>query len=298
MQLNSTFISNVHDIYGETGDAWLRDLPNRIQHLSTLWNFRLVNPMPDLSYHFVGLVEMNSTAQTAVIKMAPETGSLVAEMRWLNCIDKGVPGIHASDEVLNAYLMERLEPGHSLKKLVRAGDDDGATRIICQTIRNLQSQHHSDYTFPHLSEVSKILPLLKGNFDAKLLAQAQDLFYDLTLDRSHDIVLHGDLHHDNILFSGSEWKAIDPHGYMGDPAAEVGTMIYNALDCFPTHQPLSKIVERRLKIMGEELPFDARRIKSWAFCITVLSGAWSFEDHATVPGYILEVATAIDLTKV
>lgn len=294
MKLNPVFISNVHDIYGEVGDIWLEDLPHQINQLSTLWAFHLLNPMPNLSYNFVGLVKMKITSKTAVLKMAPKGGNLASEMQWLKCIEKGAPEIYALDENFNAYLMEHLNPGHPLKSLVKTGKDDEATRIICQTIRNFQSQHCNKANFRHLSELSRTLPLLKGHFDAKLLSKAQKLFSDLTTDRSHDVVLHGDLHHDNILASGSEWKAIDPHGYVGDPAAEGGPMVHNAFECFPNNPSIPKIVENRLKIMADELPYDAHRIKSWAFCLTALSGAWSLEDHGKVPRHIIEVASAID----
>jgi len=75
-------------------------------------------------------------------------------------------------------------------------------------------------------------------------------------------------------------------------------MIKNPTDCFPTYLPLSRVVERRLKIMADELPFDAQRIKSWAFCMTVLSAAWTLEDHATVTQLEVDVAVAIDKTKI
>jgi streptomycin 6-kinase len=294
MHLKQSFTSNVHDIFGETGEAWLKELPQHLEDLADLWGFVFLQPMPNLSYNFVALVRMNATAKTAILKMAPKGGSLIPEMRWLQCIDKGVPELYRHDESLNAYLMQHLEPGESLKGLVRGGDDDKATKIVCQTIRNLQSQHCTNEHFRHLSELAKALSLLDGKFDAKLLSKAKILYQDLTNDRTNDVVLHGDLHHDNILSCGSEWKAIDPHGYIGDPAAEVGAMIRNADDCFPNGYSISKMVERRLSILAEELSFDPQRIKSWAFCMTVLSGAWSVEDHGCVPDIVVQVATAID----
>lgn len=298
MQLNPYFISNIREIYGETGITWLKDLPNQLKQFSILWNFRLLDPLPDLSYNFVGRVKMTATGEAAVIKVGPPGGSLVNEIHWLNCIEKGVPKIYAFDEVRNAYLMEHLVPGDSLKRLVKIGKDDDATKIICQTIRNLQSQQHNEFNFQHLSELPKALSILKGRIDANLLSQAESLFHDLTNDRTRDVLLHGDLHHDNILSSGSGWKAIDPHGYMGDPAAEVGAMVRNPFDYYPTDRPLSKTVERRLKIMTDELPFDAQSIKSWAFCMTILSVAWTFEDHAKLPEDNIEIAKAIYQTKI
>jgi hypothetical protein len=113
--------SNILDLYRAVGEVWLENLDEQILHLSSLWNFQFIKPMEVLSYHFVGVVKMNATGKTAVLKMAPPGSNLVTEMRWLSCIEKGVPQIYALDEKLNAYLMEHLMPGHSLKKLVKAG---------------------------------------------------------------------------------------------------------------------------------------------------------------------------------
>jgi len=137
-----------------------------------------------------------------------------------------------------------------------------------------------------ISELAKALPVLKGRIGDELLSKAESLYRDLSSDRTQDKLLHGDLHHDNILLGQSGWKAIDPQGYAGDPVFEVGAMIYNPLGACP--------VERRLKILAEELPFDRQRIRDWAFCRTLLCLAWHAEDHGVLPGPIVEVAKAID----
>src|SRR5262245_11736875 len=141
MHLNPVFISNIQDIYKQEGKTWLKDLSVNINILSKSWDFRFLKPMPGLSYNFVGVVYFNQTGKLAVLKMAPKGGNLITEMRWLKCVEGGVPKIYSFDETLNAFLMEFLEPGYTLKKIVKAGDDDGATRIICDTIKKFQSQH-------------------------------------------------------------------------------------------------------------------------------------------------------------
>jgi len=296
MQLNPAFISNVRDLYGETGAAWLNNLPSQLALLSAKWEMRFLQAMPNLSYHFVGLAEFISTGQIAIIKIAPVSKNISTEATWLHCFTKGVPQVYWYDEEQCALAMERLKPGFSLKTLVREGNDDVATRIICQTIRELQSHQQKKIKLQHVSELVQTLSLLKGHLDNRILSKAESWFRDLTNDRTRDVILHGDLHHDNILSSGSTWKVIDPHGYIGDPAFEMGAMIYNPCDCFPHDRSLSEIVERRLKILIDELPFDAERIKAWAFCKTVLSIGWTFEDHKKIPKFEVQIASAIDKT--
>ncbi len=290
MKLSPLFVSNIQDTYKADGSAWLKALPEIIRKLEEKRHLELISPMPYLTYHFVGSVQDIATGKQAVLKIAPNSDNISREAKWLSCFDQGVAKLYWYDENYHAYLMEQLVPGEPLKYLVKE-DDDKATRIICQLIRDLHGFQHPDFTgFKHLSELAGSLSILQGKIDPILLHKAQDLFSQLCKDKSQDVLLHGDLHHDNILSSGSEWKVIDPHGYIGDPAFASSTMIYNPGDLYPQKCSLSDTIHRRLQILCEELPYDAKRIKAWAFCMTVLSIAWSVEDHGAIPDFDLKVA--------
>lgn len=300
MQLNPIFLSNIHNICGDVGKLWLTELPKTIQRLSKQWHFDFLHPLFNLSYCFVGLVKMQENGQTAVLKMACESiGAVEREVAWLQSMVQGVPLVYAYDEAHNAYLMEHLVPGESLKALVQAGHDDMATHIICDVIKSLQStslsaDSLSTVSFKHLSELIVDFNHLDGVCDPKVLSKAKSLFHDLTTDRSYDVILHGDLHHGNIISCGEGWKAIDPHGYVGDPVAEVGAMIRNPYDGFLGERPQKDMIARRIDIMKDELSFDLEKMKAWMFCITVLSVAWTFEGHRKLDQDDLDLAMLID----
>jgi len=298
MNFNQNFITNIREIYGKPGDDWLNNIEVNLARLCRKRNLIFVSVMPNLTYHFVCLVKIISTNETAVLKMALDDKHIVNEVRCLQCFKDGVPRIYWYDKQEHAILMEYLEPGHSLKKLVQNGEDDLATKLICDEIKKLQSNQQCHYKFKHISELANSLYVLDGHVDTHLLSKAKKLFYDLTIDKATDVVLHGDLHHDNILASGNTWKAIDPHGYMGDPAFEVGSIIFNPYDCFPDHLTVNALIERRLYIMIEQLSFDKQRIKAWAFCKTILSVAWTFEDHGKIDKDEFEIAEIIDSIRV
>lgn len=293
MELNTEFKTNVLDIYGDAGHVWLTRLPDIIKSLSLSWNFRFLGYIPRMTYNFLGLVEMNASADKAIIKLAPAGASLTYENRWYSCITHGAPEIFQYDEKHNAILLEYLQPGQTLKHLVQQGKDDEATKIICRVIRELHDHQNVCFSFQHISELSGGLHVLKGMFDDDMLSRAGELFRELNKFTTNDLLLHGDLHHDNIISSGSAWRAIDPHGYMGDPAAEVGVMIRNPIDCFPREQSLAKTVARRLDIMANELGYDVKHLRNWAFCMTMLSIAWSVEDHGVIPEHETEIAKVL-----
>jgi streptomycin 6-kinase len=54
-----------------------------------------------------------------------------------------------------------------------------------------------------------------------LLEEAETLFAELNASMAEPFLLHGDLHHENILAAEREpWLAIDPKGVVGEPARE------------------------------------------------------------------------------
>ena len=62
-----------------------------------------------------------------------------------------------------------------------------------------------------------------------LVDRAANVFVDLCAGAPR-VLLHGDLHHDNILRSGREgWLAIGPFGVFGDPGFEAGALLYNPI---------------------------------------------------------------------
>jgi streptomycin 6-kinase len=93
------------------------------------------------------------------------------------------------------------------------------------------------------------------------------------------VILHGDLHHDNILFSAERgWVAIDPKGIVGDRGYEVGSFMLNQLPKGASDSATTAILAQRLSIFSEELQISRERLALWAFCHAVLSALWEMEE--------------------
>ena len=290
MNLNSAFIKNIEAAYGQQGQEWLANLESHIKKLAALWQFEFIKPLPDLTYNFVGTVKV--AGKTAIIKTAPPAAKLMKEAKWLQAFTNDVPAIYHIDQENNAYLMEQLQPGSSLKQLVKQGSDDEATKIIAKVILALQASTNplKANNYPHLSSHAPTFHLLKDHVDKQILTRGMALFKLLCQNHSNDTLLHGDLHHDNILKKGNSWSVIDPHGYIGEACAEVGPMIFNPLDCFPDNLPLKDIINNRLRILANNLPFALGRIRAWGFCLALRSAAWDVEGFGEPNQHTLDVA--------
>ncbi len=92
------------------------------------------------------------------------------------------------------------------------------------------------------------------------------------------MLIHGDLHHYNILSAGSSWLAIDPKGVIGPAAYEVGPLLTNPLG-FLNRSDAIQIARRRIEILPERLGFERERIREWGIAHSVLSAWWSLEDQ-------------------
>lgn len=109
-----------------------------------------------------------------------------------------------------------------------------------------------------------------------------DLIMINQAEAAETVVLHGDLHHGNILSAERQpWLAIDPKGVTGEPAYETGALLRNPYpDLLQAPEP-ERILSRRADQLAGQLDFDRQRIVAWALAQCVLAGWFQFEDHGS-----------------
>ena len=113
------------------------------------------------------------------------------------------------------------------------------------------------------------------------MERARHLFAELCATAPGRVVLHGDLHHDNVLSAGREpWLAIDPHGVVGDPGYEIGALLYNP-DPTGDDDTVLDLVPARVEQLADGLGMPVERVVAWGFVQGVLSEVWTFEGDGT-----------------
>lgn len=296
MQISSELRENIRIVHGERGLEWLSQLPVLLENVCQKRELKFISPLPGLSYNFVAEVR-DSLNRSLILKIGPQTVNLKAEAAWLKSFPETCPQVSEFDQADNFILMEKVAPGTTLKYLVDQGKDDEATRIVAGCIRSLQSRKMLSHEYKSLEDLISDYKTLEGVADSFLLEKARTLHRELCQNAEPQL-LHGDLHHDNILADHKGWKVIDPHGYVGDPISEMGVLMYNPVDRISGMTPLKKLLERRFSILQEELGFDPQRMKAWAFCKTMISAAWFQEDSSEEARFQLGLAQLIDEIKI
>jgi streptomycin 6-kinase len=251
------------------------------------WGLTDLEPLPT---SYVGLsVVLQGRSPTygdVVVKLTDVDGGSRREAVALRAWDgRGAVRLLAHDVHRPALLLERLTPG---TPLTTSGlDDDTATRTIAEVAARLAITPTGEAaTLPDYAEwVNDFNGYgttygVAGPIDPDLVTAARQRLDDLLTTAPAHALLHGDLHHDNVLLHQGEWVAIDPKGHVGDPASEPAQMLFNPMPYVSrlTEAELSRLVLRRLDVWAEASSLDPERVRGWALVKSVVAEIWDLED--------------------
>jgi streptomycin 6-kinase len=184
-----------------------------------------------------------------------------------------------------ALLLERLDPGTALVELTRSGRDDEATAILADVMAAMvptRSVNGCPTVQDWGSAFVRQASAARSQMPAELLSPAEQLYAELCATQRNPRLLHGDLHHYNVLHDRERgWLAIDPKGVVGELECEVGAALRNPNER-PEYFADRAIVARRVDVFASALGLDAERIVAWAFAQAVLSAIWDLEDGLPV----------------
>lgn len=173
----------------------------------------------------------------------------------------------------DAALLERALPGTALDTLCTQGRDDEATHILCDIAERLQSARVSTEGWPAVVAKAAGFARYKpsGRITQAIIARAAETFQALAESQCDPVLLHGDLHHENVLRDGAQgWLAIDPKGIVADLAYEFAAPLRNPDLPFVTPERL----DARVNIICNRLKLDRRRLLGWAFARNTLVALW------------------------
>ena len=193
------------EMYDDQGIAWLEQLPALIANCARRWSLTVLPPYP-LSFNYVApAIRADGTPVVFKAGMHEDTQTEIAALRHYDGHGM-VKLLHADDE-RGAFVLERLTPGLSL---VGMEDDERATAIAAEVMRELwrgpAAEPPAEHSFPNIADWSGGMQRLRahfggttGPFPRALVEEAESLFEELLASQAAPVLLHGDLHHDNIL---------------------------------------------------------------------------------------------------
>ena len=285
--ITEELVRSTIQLRGEAGAAWLERLPALIADCERRWQIKVGPPFPGLWINWVAQADCIDGTPTVLKLSFPGDKEFRTEAEALRLFEgRGAARLLELDLSRGAMLLERCEPGVPLGSV---GDDAQATRIASGVMKRLWRPVPDDHSFPLVSEWAQGLARLRRRFGGgtgplpvRLVEEAEALFDELLASQSEPVLLHGDLHHLNILSARRQpWLAIDPKGVVGEPAYGVAALLHNPVELLEAPRPGS-VLERRVEILTEELGLDRARVRGWGVSQAVLAAYWGLEDSGRV----------------
>lgn len=300
--LPENFRKNVINTNGTVGSKWLNILSDLINNYSKKWQLSKIKIFENISYNFVALAYSAKYEKDVVLKISIPGPEFFFEQNILifwngqGCVK--LLDFDSSDGVM---LLAAIEPGISLKNLFPVHDNEATLNAI-SVIKEIHSKSqikNNKFLSDFPTTADWLDPLYFFNNEKipkKLLQDARDLSKSLLSSHGDLYLLHGDLHHENILLdSNNTWLAIDPKGVVGELAFECGAFIRNPMPQLLNSPHLDKLLSNRFDQFSKELDIDRQRLVDWCFVQSILAAIWAIEDESDMWTAWLECAKLINI---
>jgi len=269
-------------MHGEEAIAWLDRLPAILANCERRRGLTIGPPFA-LTFNYVAPA-VRADGTQVVLKVCSLTDEFPQQPEALRLVDgHGMVRLLECDPAEEIMVLERLVPGTFLRNVE---DDEVSTSIAASIMRKIWRPVPEKHPFKTVQDWGKGFDRLRqyygggtGPFPKALLEEAETLYRELSASMSQPVLLHGDLHHENILAAEREpWLAIDPKGLVGEPAYETGAWLRNPMPQLLDMPQPGRILARRINQLAEELGFDRARLRDWGLAQAMLSAWWSMED--------------------
>lgn len=223
------------------------------------------------------LLPVQWKGRAAMLKRAntAEERAGAAVLRWW--AGDGAAEVFAQEA--DTVLMERATGSGDLMTMALNGRDDEATRILCDTVEHLhRSRPGSPATeLVPLQDWFASLAAVRG--DDSRYSRSWDTAQALLADPRDEVILHGDVHHDNVLDFGERgWLAIDPKCVAGERGYDYANLLTNP--DLPTAADPARFA-RQLDVIVAASGLPRERLLQWVVAFAGLSAAWFDEDGET-----------------
>ena len=280
---------------GDDWAAWVDRLPALARDLLDEWDLTVDGALMN---GFCSLVVPVLTAdgERSVLKLHTDADADESDFEHLalqHWHGNGTVLLLRADPRRRAMLLERLHP----RDLTTIGD-----REACEVVGGLYGRIHVP-ALPQLRTITSYVERWTADLEAlprdapiprRLREQCVSLVRDLVADpASVGLIIHGDLHHHNVLAADREpWLVIDPKPMSGDPHYEPAPMLWNRWDEIVAGNARENL-RRRFHTLVDVAGLDEDRARDWVVVRMVHNMSWAVIDGDPDQDYLTMCVTII-----
>jgi streptomycin 6-kinase len=257
-----------------THGVWLERVPDLVAQCVEEWGLQLSDPYPSGAAGYAVRTELPD-GRPAVLKLIYPDHESEHEADALALWDgHGAVQLFARDDDLSAMVIERCEPGTTL---AAAGADVALQTLIALLPRLWVETGEPFHTLE--DEAAWWVGYLPEQWERSdrtvargLVDAAVDALTSLSHSQGQQVLLHQDLHGDNVLAAEREpWLVIDPKPLIGEREFAVAPIVRSFELGHSKRDALY-----RLDRLTSELGLDRERARGWTIGQTM---AWAFDSE-------------------
>lgn len=266
-----TFEERIVAAFGERGEQWLEKLPQLITKVEHEQGLHSIQPFSNLSYNYVARAMKEE--QEVVVKIGLPGYDFTNEVRALEVFDQTViAALLVSNTEEGYYIMESISPGTTLN--AQFPDTRTNVRLFVEQWRRLHNSGLSKTVKNSLPNIETWFSALDGEVSevpGAWLVEAK-LASSRLKDLQQDTNLHGDLHHENILWDKSRgFTIIDPKGVSGHSYYDCVQFLFNK------NRSVEEFAEKVTWLI-EDHGFERTRLLDAIKVLGMVYLVWAIED--------------------
>jgi streptomycin 6-kinase len=294
----------IRQYFPDGAEQWIRSFPDLLEDCARRWNLDYLGTASEGWPTNLIVFSRQDGDRPVVLKVGyPHDENLTGIIALQAYDGRGAVRVIDAHLPSQALLMERLTPGHNFRSTAQ-----GATPGLARS--RVPLSLFNDLPLHQWQRSSELIPSfqdwLDGAFSAyrsgdsqdaghlKCIALAERLYADLVSRYADDTLLHGDLHHENILMDEHRgWLAIDPKGVTGPHVMECGRFIQNFIEdeagplLDASVAQIQEVFETRFDNFAALMGFPRSDIIAATFIDLVVSNTWTLNDGVHAPEGLL-----------
>lgn len=278
MEVSTNYKNNIEMMFGDIGKEWLQTIPDKIEKYVKMFNLKNIKLLNELTYNVLIFGDSNDFGPVVLKIEIPFKELTIRESTALKLnAGKGACKCYYSNVDDGVILIERLQPGRTLNTIENLED---RIKIFNGVSDKFNIQVEQDTGLPTYREILDRSITLSTEQEQKfspvneLLKVANLVYNDLHTNNESNYLLHSDLFCDNILETNDGWKAIDPHGFIGEKILDTAIFMQKELEKKDFNE---NDVENLLHIMSTNINLNENDLMKALFVNYVLNICWNIE---------------------
>ena len=255
-----------------THGVWLERVPELLEQCVDEWGLELGETYEQGAAGYTVRASLRDGTRAVLKLIYPDRESEHEADALALLHGDGIVNLLDRDDERSAMLLERCEPG---TRLVTAGAETALDVLVELLPRQWVTAGEPFHTLADeaawwVDYLPREWEQAERPFERRLLDAALDSLRALAPSQGEQVLLHQDLHADNVLAAEREpWLVIDPKPLVGEREFAVAPIVRD-----PELGHSRRDVLHRLDRLCSELALDRERARGWTIGQTI---AWSFD---------------------